>query len=254
MNFTNITLRERIRDASAIKDESGGRVFSSGERLMLLELAMTYNPIREGCHPSGKSIADKVELCDRVFRFALNKAEQHLGLRWIKLKSREGKGQRSKYANNSYDFRHIDSRALPAWRGDGKVWVFDNRGNIDENFNGGTLSFTPFAGQSTPRVAPSVGDNKGTHPLDDWYKAGISNGSYELAALLSEHEKKVLVSKDDTLANALRITSSTLEYADQCAIVRYATLHGMPKILPDKWNTSSGGLSDSELLKDALRK
>jgi hypothetical protein len=250
---SNLELRKIFLEKTGAKKPNGKPEYSPRFRLIISELIMTYNPGSEGCHPSGETVARLLGFDEKEFRRATRDAKKLLGLRWIKLKRVDGKRTRSEYAYNSYDFRHIDSRAAPAWRGDGKVWSFDNRGNIDEKFNGGTLSLAPVPIKGIPAVPVSATLAEGEHAWDTWRTGRMSNGSYELASALVDHMKLLSLSKDEAFENAKRVTSSDLDYESQCALVNYATSRELRRIMPDKWNVRDSSKSDAEALREANR-
>ena len=251
---TNIHLRALMLEATAIEN-SGKRLFTNGERLMLLELAMAYNPNREGCHKTGKNISELVHLDDRVFRLALPKAEKYLGLRWIQLKRKDGKQSRSKYAGNSYDFRHFDSCFNSAWRGDNKVFVFDNRGNIDEPFNGKTLSFNPFRELSESFDSPlkNRGDS-GASCVEYriWFTRAINGVDTELAAAISDHKRVLKLSEEETWKNVQRVIKSDLDDVARVALVRHCIRKNYRRIDPSKWQVTESD-DEEKVLRDALR-
>ena len=254
---TNILLRKLIMEATKadIRNKDGEKVFTDIRRLVLCELAMSYNPKNKGCFITQDKLADQVGCHERTVSRTITLAGEYLGLRWIHINPVKTKSFKGLHDSNSYDFRHFDSSFNTAWRGDGKAFKFADRGNIDEPFNGKTLSFNPFRESSKSFDSPlknegGVGVTCAEYRA--WFTRAINGAGEYLAAAIADHKKILKLSEEEAWKNVQIVIKSDLDDASRVELVRYCIHKNYKVIDPKQWQVKSSN-DDDKALADALR-
>ena len=256
---TNINLRKVILEAvnQDIRDDKNKKVFTADRKLVLYELAMAYNPDSMGCILAQDELAKRAYVSPRTVKRTISLASEYLGLRWIHIdpvKKQKNK-KKGKFDSNSYDFRHFDSCFNSAFRGDGKVFNFADRGNIDEPFNGKTLSFNPFRESAVSFDSPlknGLGVGSTCPEWKAWYFRTINSTNADLANAIDDHRKILGLSDAEAWDNAQVVIKSDLDDANRVALVRYCIRKNYRRIDPSRWEVKESN-DDDKALADAKR-
>jgi hypothetical protein len=245
------------------------------QRWVVYELCMSYNSGYKRANPSEPRLMELAGVSESVVKVTKRKLYA-IGLRWVKIKPYRRSDGRSNHAMCSYDFRHILSDALTAFRGNGTTWKYAGPGNIYDPHNGEVLEFEPYVAKVVEKVAGKVVEKDGEKAKgpykpeggSEWTKTIVKDSQdpeggvlvqlvADWQAAVNDHgPKKHFVSDDLALQNYGLVRKSNKPFKDLVGGLKNAAKKMYPKLIPDQFIDLSGGGkkgdSDRAILDDAL--